>query len=154
LLSDLTVSLNKLAVSLGKHMVFEWIWIFKGFLINNISIHYSVISDKNFIKATKNIVNKTVLVMPVPDKDSDIEKAVFEALSLKADIVMYGPLDNASDKMKELLGVAITEAMEGEFKINSCLPLLYWYFKRYPDTPTWTDYYLQVPFEIKGVNNL
>jgi uncharacterized protein YerC len=26
-----------------------------------------------------------------------------------------------------------------------------WYFKRYPDTPAWTDSYLQVPFGIKGV---
>lgn len=35
---------------------------------------------------------------------------------------MYGPVDNASDKMRELLGVAMAESLEGEFKINNCLP--------------------------------
>lgn len=96
-------------------------WFIKSAIDEGMPLN-SVISDKSFIKAAKNIAGKTVLVMPVPDKGSDMEKAVFEALSQKADILMYGPVDNASDKMRELLSIAMTEPLEGEFRINSCLP--------------------------------
>jgi len=82
----------------------------------------SVISDRNFVKTVEKIAGKTVLIMPVPDAGSDMEQAVIEALTLKADILLYGPVDRASEQIKELLGVVDVEPLEGEFTTISCLP--------------------------------
>ena len=84
----------------------------------------TVISDSNFVKgdAARHLAGKTVLVMPVPDEDSDMEKAVLEALLSKGDVLLYGPADHASDTIKSLLGIETTMPLEGEFILESSLP--------------------------------
>jgi hypothetical protein len=84
----------------------------------------TVISASNFVKgdAARHLAGKTVLVMPVPDEDSDMEKAVLEALLRKGDVLLYGPADHASDTIKSLLGIETTMPLEGEFILESSLP--------------------------------
>lgn len=96
-------------------------WFIKSAIDTGMPLN-SVISDYNFVRAVEKISGKSVLVMPVPEQASDVEAAVFSALSWNADVLLYGPVDHASEKMKELIGVAIGAPLEGEAVISSTLP--------------------------------
>jgi hypothetical protein len=96
-------------------------WFIKSAVDEGMPLN-TVISDTNFIKSVKEISGKTVLVMPVPDENSDLETAVLDALSRGADIILYGPVDHASETVKSLLGIETTTSLEGEFRVESCLP--------------------------------
>jgi hypothetical protein len=82
----------------------------------------TVISDSNFIKSGDKLAGKSVLVMPVPDAGSAMEKALFNVLAKKGDALLYGPVDHASPELLGLLGICIGEAAEGDFDITSSVP--------------------------------
>jgi hypothetical protein len=95
-------------------------WMIKSAIDAGMPLN-SVISDRNFIKAAVLLAGQSVLVLPVPDKGSDVEQAVFKALAAGGDILLYGPLGNASEEMRALTGVTIGEPLEGAFKIEGNL---------------------------------
>ena len=88
-----------------------------GFPVN------SVISDKNFIKADKKKLLDTILVTPVPQADSALEAAILDALEAGAKIILFGSTVNASDKLRARIGVALTDAIDGEMTVATSLKL-------------------------------
>ena len=89
-----------------------------GFPVN------TVISDKNFIKADKKGLLSTILVTPVPEKDSDLEKAIFEALDAGCKVILFGSTLYASEKLRKAVGVTLSDkGLEGEFTVNNSLKL-------------------------------
>ncbi len=74
-----------------------------GFPVN------SVISDKNFMRIDKQKLLDTILTVPVPEAGSALETALLEAISLGARVILYGSTVKASDKVRALCGVALSE---------------------------------------------
>ena len=87
-----------------------------GFPIN------TVISDKNFIKADKTKLLNTILVTPVPESDTALEEALLDALAKGARVILYGTTQNASEKIRNAIGVSLAAPVEGQMKFYSSLP--------------------------------
>jgi hypothetical protein len=96
-------------------------WFIKSGLDAGMPLN-TVISDTNFLGAQEKLSGRTVLVLPVPDGGSPIEGAVLGALSNRADILLYGPVDHASGELLSLLGLRTGDPKEGDFTISSALP--------------------------------
>jgi len=90
----------------------------QGFPIN------TVISDKNFILCDKKGLTDTLLVTPVPEAGSELENAIFDALSKGARFILYGSCAFASDRIKKAVGVKLaSNGLEGSLDIDCSLPL-------------------------------
>ena len=89
-----------------------------GFPVN------TVLSDGNFIPADKTGLLNTLLLMPVPEADSALEHALFEALDAGARVLLYGSTRYASERLRAALGLALAaEPLEGVLHIETSLPL-------------------------------
>ena len=89
-----------------------------GFPVN------TVISDGNFIAADKKKLLRTVLVTPVPEADSPLEDALFEALSSGAKVMLYGSTRFASEKLRAAVGVTLADTpLDAELTVHNTLPL-------------------------------
>ena len=89
-----------------------------GFPVN------TVLSDKNFLTADKTKLLTTLLVTPVPEADSPLEKALFESLDAGARVLLYGSTKYASDKLRKTLGLALeSDALDGLLDIKTSLSL-------------------------------
>ncbi len=88
-----------------------------GFPVN------SVISDRNFIAADKNKLLKTILVTPVPEAGTALEKALMDALEQGARVILYGSTEFASAEMRARIGVTLADGIEGDLEITTSLPL-------------------------------
>lgn len=84
-----------------------------GFPVN------TVISDRNFIEADKGKLTSTILVTPVPEADSKLEQALFEALDKGAKLILFGSTLYASEKLKNVIGVKLEgNGLEGCLSIS------------------------------------
>jgi hypothetical protein len=83
----------------------------------------TVISDRNFIKADKKKLLSTILITPVPEAGSELENALFAALSLGAKIILFGSVRYASERMKKAIGIEIGSDIDGKLDFSTSLKL-------------------------------
>ncbi|MBE6611031.1 MAG: hypothetical protein E7632_00950 [Ruminococcaceae bacterium] len=83
----------------------------------------TVISDRNFIASESAKKLDTIFVMPVPEAGTSLEDALFDALDAGARVILYGTLAFASDRLRNHLGITLTDAIDGELTIRTTLPL-------------------------------
>ena len=113
----------KLGLHDGKmERIFMDDWFIESSIDNGFPIN-SVISDANFISADKTKLLNTILVTPVPEADSILEDAIFEALKEGARLILYGTTQHASERMRKVIGVSLASPIEGEVKFKTALPL-------------------------------
>ena len=84
----------------------------EGFPLN------SVISDYNMNGLTDDIIKETIILSVVPDEGSDIEKKILDILSEGGEVMLYGPVDRASKKILDLIGVELSDGVSGYGEIK------------------------------------
>ncbi len=95
-------------------------WLIECAMDNTLPLS-SVVSDRSFMTCPPDTFRRTVLVTPVPEKDSILEEAVKRALADGQKILFYGNPRYASDEIKYLLGVADAAPVEGELTLSTTL---------------------------------
>lgn len=83
----------------------------------------SVISDRNFIAADKKKLLKTILVTPVPEAGSALEDALIDALAQGGRVILYGSTECASERLREMIGVKLSDGIEGRLTVTTSLAL-------------------------------
>ena len=78
-----------------------------------------VVSDTHMDGLTPSLAGKTVVVTLAPDAGSAIEEKIFTMLGQGYDVLLYGPADRASDRMRALMGVAAAPAVDGDMTLES-----------------------------------
>lgn len=81
----------------------------------------SVISDTNFRSVSTDIFSDSIIVTAVPDEGSLLEECVFKAINAGLRVLLYGNTSHASKALRDLIGVALAEPVEGEFIIEESL---------------------------------
>ncbi len=84
-----------------------------GFPVN------TVISEKSFLGAPVERFKETVLVAPVPFKNSLLENCIVKAVENNLPVILYGNTEKTSDKVRELIGVRCTSAIDGELSVKT-----------------------------------
>lgn len=87
-------------------------WFINDAIENGFPVN-SVISDTNMQGLNSRIIKETIVLSIVPDANSDIENKIYEILSNGGEVMLYGPVDKASERILELIGVTITEGISG-----------------------------------------
>ena len=79
----------------------------------------TVVSDTVFAKADISVFKNTIIVCPVPEEGSDYEKCVFKAIDAKIPVLLYGNTLHASEKLRNIIGVELTENLDtkADYKI-------------------------------------
>ena len=84
-----------------------------GFPVN------TVISDTNFIKADKERLKNTVLLIPVPPAGSELENALTDALDAGVRVIMFGSAERMSPGMADRAGLKHAgEGAEGVMTVS------------------------------------
>ncbi|HOK05065.1 MAG TPA: hypothetical protein P5105_00585 [Victivallales bacterium] len=81
----------------------------------------TVVSDKNFTfnYRDKNLYGKRILLSPVPDSSSKLEKALLWNLERGTSVLLYGSTLHSSKTLQDLLGITHDLPLEGEFRIKN-----------------------------------
>ncbi len=87
--------------------------------INNTAPVCTVVSTDLFIKHDKDIYAKSVLLSPIPDKDSEYEKEITAYAKSGGRVLFLGSLDKASDALLSLLGLELDGGISGALKIQN-----------------------------------
>ncbi len=95
-------------------------WLIEGAMDNTFPLS-GVVSDRSFMTCPASAFRRTVLVTPVPEKDSILETAVKKALSDGQKILFYGNPVHASDEIKTLIGVKDASPIDGELTLSTTL---------------------------------
>ena len=95
-------------------------WLIENALDQGLPLN-TIVSDGNFVKADLAPYAASVLVMPVPLAGGMLEKALERALEAGNSVLLYGNPALASEKVRRWIGVEETEAIEGEFDIETDL---------------------------------
>lgn len=80
-----------------------------------------VISSRNLAACPGRFAG-SVLLSPVPDADSPLEKALLQSAKAGARLMLYGPVDRASQTMLTAIGVQKAPGLTGELTIATSLP--------------------------------
>lgn len=86
-----------------------------GFPVN------TVVSDNNFMNVKADVFKDTVLVLPVPFEGSKLEECVLKAIENKIPMIMYGSTVKASKKIRDLIGVTLSDGICGELTIEQSM---------------------------------
>ncbi|MGI6634680.1 MAG: hypothetical protein ACOX7B_05870 [Christensenellales bacterium] len=104
----------------GLEQVFMGDWLIENAIDEGLPLN-TVVSDANFANADLCIYKNSVLLMPVPDKNSVLEKSVLRALDEGMDVMLYGNVASASDEIKSLAGVVDAPSLDGEFMLKTMI---------------------------------
>jgi hypothetical protein len=89
--------------------VFFGDWFIKGAINNGLPIN-TVISTKNFknlYTTQPNLFNGSVLITPVPENNSEIEKSIIGIVESGGKVILYGSLKKASASLLKILNIKI-----------------------------------------------
>lgn len=96
-------------------------WLIESALVEGLPLN-TVISDRSFLKAPKETFDETVLLMPVPEAGSSLEKVLLKAVSDGQKLLLYGNPEYASDRVRALIGVKRCDTgIEGELALTTTL---------------------------------
>ncbi|MFC0319861.1 MULTISPECIES: hypothetical protein [Olivibacter] len=96
-------------------------WFVRQAINNGLPLN-SVISTESFVSvrhAKPSLFNASTLLSIVPDPNSAYENALIDYLQTGGKVVLYGPLERASEQLLGLLNLQKVEPLEGEFEIKS-----------------------------------
>jgi hypothetical protein len=85
----------------------------------------TVVSTGNFLsslRAQPQLYRHTVLLSPVPAAGSAVEKALLDEWHAGADVLLYGPVRQASPQLRAALGLELGAPVEGVLPFTSNLP--------------------------------
>ena len=85
----------------------------QGFPVN------TVVSDANFAKSDLTVYRKTILLMPVPDAGTPLEASLLRALDGGLNVILFGDTSGASDAIRTLLGVQLSQERSGDFVLRT-----------------------------------
>lgn len=98
-------------------------WFVRGAVNAGLPLN-TVVSTGNYLKsvvARPELYRDSVLLVPVPDADSAIERALLDRLKAGQDVLLYGPTGHASEALREAIGVRQVEPMAGELEVRAML---------------------------------
>lgn len=85
----------------------------------------TVVSTDNFLAClSKNpaTFRDTILLTPVPAAGSRLEEALIACLQIGRNVFLYGPVTQASQKLRELLSLKLSEPITGDLELRTTLP--------------------------------
>ena len=93
-------------------------WFIRNAINNGFPL--STIVSTDIFAETKNwsVYKGSVLVSPVPDKNSGWENAIITHIQNGGKVLLYGNLEDASQEMLELIGVERKTALDGELSLT------------------------------------
>jgi hypothetical protein len=100
--------------------VFFGDWFMRGAVNRGLPLN-TVLSTRNFqqvARANPTVLAQSVLVSPVPEAESGWEAALLGHVSAGGRALLYGPLNAASQKLRELLGVTCGQPLAGDFGVE------------------------------------
>ncbi len=83
----------------------------------------TVISDDSFIKADKTELLKTIIFTVVPEAGSELESAIFEYIEKGGRAILVGGMRNASERLKNAVGIEYCSELEGSLELSTSLEL-------------------------------
>lgn len=86
--------------------------------INNAFPLSTVVTTDNFIKTDKKIYSESILISPVPHKNSDYEKEILNYVKSGGKVIFYGSVTYASEEFKKLVNVKVTDCVSGVAEIE------------------------------------
>ncbi|WP_206105969.1 hypothetical protein [Olivibacter sp. XZL3] len=95
-------------------------WFIRQAINNGLPLN-TVISSRSFssVKREKpGLFDQSVLISIVPDPGSDYEKALINHVQQGGKVVIYGPVNRASDRFLDLLNLEKVDPLDGEFQIS------------------------------------
>jgi len=103
--------------------VFFGDWFMRGAVNHGFPLN-SIISSDNFLSAwnaAPGTFRRSILLSPVPEAESELERALLEAVKGGFHVLLYGSVSGAGDKLREALNLRLVEPLEGRFEIQSLL---------------------------------
>lgn len=103
--------------------VFFGDWFMRGAVNHGFPIS-SVISSDNFLQAWKSrseVFKRSILFSLVPEAGSPLEVALLSAAREGFQVLLYGPLERASELLREALNLRCVTSLGGEFEMRSQL---------------------------------
>ncbi len=100
-------------------------WFIRSAITNGLPLN-TVMSSTAFVKTQSQhgkILNGSVLVLPVPDGDTELESGVLNFVSAGGKVILYGPTRRASKKLLDVLGLKPAKGISGEMQIAISQPL-------------------------------
>lgn len=100
--------------------VFFGDWFMRGAVANGFPIN-TVVSTANFLSslATQpNLYRGSVLVTPTPDAGSELEQRLMEMVRSGGQLLLYGPLGNASPDLLSMLNLGVDEPIAGDLRLD------------------------------------
>ncbi len=85
----------------------------------------SVVSCDNFIKLGDKHFKKTVLVTPVPLKDTQFDKEIIRYAENGGKVLFYGSVTHASEEFRKFFGITLKEGVSGEIKATNLIKQVY-----------------------------
>ena len=79
----------------------------------------SVVSCDNFLKHSRKVYDRSVLVTPIPIAGSEFEAAILQYVEAGGKVLFYGSLDQASVVFLEMFKLQRNEGISGEICIDS-----------------------------------
>lgn len=98
------------------------------FIVNALNSGFplnTVVSTDNFIhlfEETDYSFKGVVIVTPTPDKGSEINQAIIDYAKNGGQVIVYGSLQNADEKLLDALHIKLDEPITGEAELVSYLP--------------------------------
>ena len=84
----------------------------------------TVVSTGNFLsslKAQPDLYRRTILLSPVPDAGSPVESALLGCIENGQDVLLYGPVDHASPRLREALNLKVQSPLTGALQLQTSL---------------------------------
>jgi hypothetical protein len=95
-------------------------WLVRGAINQGLPLN-TVVSSRIFEKTLAESPSRysgTVLLSIVPPADSSLEAALMQHVRAGGQVLLYGPLEGASDALKAALNLSMAEPLEGEFEVK------------------------------------
>jgi hypothetical protein len=102
------------AAGKGQQVFFED-WFMRGAINHGLPLS-TVVSTRNFMDTRKvkpELYRGSILIAPVPLKNSEFEKVLMDEIRSGAQVLLYGPLEDAGEDLLRLLNLSIDSCVDG-----------------------------------------
>jgi hypothetical protein len=103
--------------------VFFGDWFMRGAVNHGFPLN-SIISTDNFLSAWKtnaSVFRRSILLSPVPADGSELERILLAACHEGFQVLLYGSVKRAGDRLREALNLRCVDPLEGNFEMRSAL---------------------------------
>lgn len=100
-------------------------WYLRGAVNSGLPLN-TVVSSDNYLASIKQkptFFDETVLLTLVPSAGSPLERALMQRVQRGLPVLFYGPVSHASDTIRQLLGLDLTDGIDGEVELQTTLHL-------------------------------